>query len=217
MLGQLISCKVGWKDADYHPGCVDTAHTPINVSGGLGTIANRFWREVAEHFVTVSALFVAPIVRFRSVPDARLIDAPVRAVNRVDEARAAAKLLDQSSSDNETPSGTFLQQLIVPERGRKLVMPVNEIDWIEGDTYYVRIHAEGRSRLLRERMQVLESGLNPQHFIRTHRSAIVRLDLIGEIRQDSPFSFSLLLATGARVPVSKSRRHAIEQIIESHR
>src|SRR5690349_12513651 len=89
-------------------------------------------------------------------------------------------------ADPPTPSGTplgrygtelcpYLQRLVIPDRGVRRIVPVTEVDWIEGETYYVRVHAHGRGRLLRERLGALEAALDPAHFFRTHRSAIVRL------------------------------------------
>ena len=89
-------------------------------------------------------------------------------------------------------------------------MPVGEIDWIEGDTYYVRVHTRGTVRLLRERLSRLETSLGPERFHRTHRSALVRLDLIREVRAESPYSYSALLATGERVPVSRERVKSLQ-------
>jgi two-component system LytT family response regulator len=119
--------------------------------------------------------------------------------------------LDRASPPSE--DSRFLQQLLIPERGRQLVVPVDEIEWIEGDTYYVRVHTRERVRLLRERLSRLEASLDPASFIRTHRSALVRLDLIREIRAESAYSFSARLSTGARVPVSRERARRVEEAL----
>jgi two-component system LytT family response regulator len=58
---------------------------------------------------------------------------------------------------------------------------------------------------------LLERAIDPDRFYRTHRSALVRLDLIREIRAESPYTFSALLATGARVPVSRERIKELER------
>jgi DNA-binding LytR/AlgR family response regulator len=71
--------------------------------------------------------------------------------------------------------------------------------------------------LLRERLSKLESSLDPERFHRTHRSALVRLDLIREIRMDSPYSYSALLTTGTRVPVSRERVKGVESALKRGR
>jgi two-component system LytT family response regulator len=163
-----------------------------------------------EHAVRA---FAADVLDFlvKPVADARLGAALERAVRRVSEARVLRAALAPANAERARPVGAgFLQQLMIPERGRQHVVPVGDIEWIEGDTYYVRVHAAGRVRLLRERMSVLEASLDPAAFVRTHRSALVRADLIRELRAESPYSYSALLASGARVPVSRERYKALE-------
>lgn len=144
----------------------------------------------------------------------RLRSALDRAARRIAQARALEATLDPSSALPESEPH-YLQQLIIPERGRQLVVPVEEIDWIEGDTYYVRVHTRGRTRLLRERLSRLEAALDPARFQRTHRSALVRLDLIRELRSESAYTWSALLATGQRVPVSRERLKALERALQT--
>jgi two-component system LytT family response regulator len=146
----------------------------------------------------------------KPVADDRLRQSLERAVRRIAESRALRNELESA----EQPRGErYLQQLVIPERGRQLIVPVEEIEWIEADTYYVRVHARGRVRLLRERMSRLEAALDPTRFVRTHRSAIARLDLIREVTTDSPYSSTAILSTGARVPVSRERLRNLEQTL----
>jgi two-component system LytT family response regulator len=148
----------------------------------------------------------------KPVNDARLRAALERAIRRIAEARALHKSLGSARLNEE--GRTYIQQLIIPDRDRQHVIPVDDIEWIEGDTYYVRVHANGRVRLLRERLSKLESSLDPSRFRRTHRSALVRLDLIRELRADSPYSYSAILRTGARVPVSRERLKSVEAALK---
>ncbi|HEY5063167.1 MAG TPA: LytTR family DNA-binding domain-containing protein [Gemmatimonadaceae bacterium] len=145
----------------------------------------------------------------KPVSDERLRAALQRAVRRVAEARANRAALGARQPPLDTAE-RYLRQIVIPDRGRHLVVPVDEIEWIQGDTYYVRVHAGGRERLYRERLSRLEVRLDPEQFHRTHRSALVRLDLIRELRAESPYSFSALLSTGARVPVSRERLKPLE-------
>jgi two-component system LytT family response regulator len=148
----------------------------------------------------------------KPVSPERLRVALERAQRRVAEARALRASLEPSPEPQPT-SERYRRQLVIPEKGRQIVLPVGEIEWIEGDTYYVRVHAPGRARLLRERLSKLEASLDPRDFVRTHRSALVRAALIREVRRESPYSFSALLTTGARVPVSRERVAAVEKAV----
>lgn len=149
----------------------------------------------------------------KPVPEARLRDALHRAATRVAEVRALRAMLEPPPTLAPTPAAPYVRQIVIPERGVRRVVPVHEIEWIEGETYYVRIHAQGRGRLLRERLGALEAALDPSEFFRTHRSAIVRLALVRELRAESPHSSSVLLATGARVPLARDRHRRLEELL----
>ena len=148
----------------------------------------------------------------KPVSDDRLRGSLERAARRVAEKRAHRGELEREVTP-PYDAATYLRFVVIPERGRRVVVPIEEIDWFEGDTYYVRVHAHGRVRLLRDRLSRLESVLDPAKFRRTHRSALVRIDLIRELRAESPYSYSALLATGARVPVSRERLRGLEETL----
>jgi two-component system LytT family response regulator len=146
----------------------------------------------------------------KPVSDDRLRAALDRAGRRIAEKRAHRGELDRTD-DPPIESAPYLRYVVIPERDKRVVVPIEEVDWFEGDTYYVRVHANGRVRLVRDRLSRLESAVDPARFHRTHRSALVRLDLIRELRAESPYSYSALLATGERVPVSRERLRGLEE------
>ena len=146
----------------------------------------------------------------KPVADARLRAALDRAKRRIAEARALRSGLE-ARPDAAADDHCFATQIVIPDRDRQHVVPIGDIEWIEGDTYYVRVHTPGRVRLLRERLSRLEAALDPTVFHRTHRSALVRLDLIRELRAESAYSYSALLSTGDRVPVSRERHKSLEE------
>lgn len=107
------------------------------------------------------------------------------------------------------------QRLPVPTATGDLILDVEEINWIEADDYYAAIHAHGRRHLIRESLASLEQRLDPTRFIRVHRSAIVNVDWVRELRVESKRKLRratvLVLRGGTRVPVSRRRR---EQVCE---
>lgn len=149
----------------------------------------------------------------KPVPERRLRDALLRAARRVAEVSALRASLEPSPPIEPRSPTRHLERLVIAERGVRVVIPVEDIEWIEGETYYVRVHARGRSRLLRERLGALEAALEPERFVRVHRSAIVRLDLVREIRADSAYASSVVLSTGARVPLSRDRQKRLEELL----
>jgi two-component system LytT family response regulator len=152
----------------------------------------------------------------KPVPDARLREALHRAARRVAEVQALRASLDAPGPlPPRTPQAPYLTRIEIPDRGVRTFIPVDEIEWIQGETYYVRIHAAGRSKLLRERMGALEDALDPAVFFRAHRSALVRISAVREIRADGPYSSSLLLASGARAPLARDRKARLEELLRA--
>lgn len=146
----------------------------------------------------------------------RLQETLTRATRRVEEASAFAASLEHGApgDGNRATAPRFLDRLVIRERDATVVVPVQDIVWIEADTYYVRLHlADGKSRLLRERMMALESRLDPNVFFRTHRSAIVRLDCVRSVKTLSRYEHTVTLTTGARVPLSRERRARLAALL----
>ena len=90
---------------------------------------------------------------------------------------------------------------------------VDEVDWIEADDYYSKLHVGGRAYLIRETMQSLESRLDPQRFARVHRSAIVNLDRIKAMQPYFRGAHVLTLSDGTRLTLSRSRRESFERAL----
>jgi two-component system LytT family response regulator len=109
----------------------------------------------------------------------------------------------------------YLSRIVLRESGRVSFQPVHEIDWIEAADYYVRIHVGKASHLLRESLAALEEQLDPRNFLRVHRSAIVNVRAIREMRPDWRNRHELVLASGAVVPLSRKRKRAVERVLSS--
>ena len=110
-----------------------------------------------------------------------------------------------------TPTREYLQRLAVEMRGRIQSIPVEQIDYIVQSGPYAELHAGGRRHLIREAMQTLEERLDPEKFMRVHRSMIVRLDLVEALHRGTGGDYEVQLKGGARVKVSRSRREALER------
>ena len=108
---------------------------------------------------------------------------------------------------------TPTRRLVVPTSSGDLVLDVDEIDWIQAEDYYAAIHARGRRHLIREALASLEQRLDPNRFIRVHRSAIVPVDRVREMRSVSTGECVLVLRDGTRVPVSRRRREQVAELI----
>jgi two-component system LytT family response regulator len=85
------------------------------------------------------------------------------------------------------------------------VLHLNEIDWIEAAGNYTQLWVGTRSYFLRESLQLLEERIQTHGFIRTHRSALVRLEAVRELRRTRGGSLIAILGSGVRVPISRRR------------
>ena len=112
------------------------------------------------------------------------------------------------------PSAQPRSRIIVPTSTGDLILDAAEIDWIEADDYYAAVHARGKRHLIRESLSSFEGRLDPVRFVRVHRSAIVNLDRVRELRAESGGESAVVLRDGTRVPVSRRRR---EQVAEALR
>jgi len=85
-----------------------------------------------------------------------------------------------------------------------------DIDWIEANGNYVRLHVGTASHMIRDTIASVERSLPPSRFARIHRSAIVNLDRVAEMRQWSSGDYIVILTNGARLKLSRSYRNSIE-------
>lgn len=136
----------------------------------------------------------------------------------VARARAAAALAPEELVDRlralvgsgRAAPGGYARRLRVPSSGRTTIVEAAELDWIGAEDYYARLHTAAGSYLLRESLRSLEERLDPAEFCRVHRSAIVRLDRVRELRPTFRGDAVAVLKDGTRVQVSRSRRAELE-------
>jgi two-component system, LytTR family, response regulator len=118
---------------------------------------------------------------------------------------------DKKREPDETP---YASRLVFKSKGRILFLPMTDIRWIGAEENYVRICADGENHMLRETMAHFETRLDPNCFIRVHRSAIVNLQHVKEIRTDSQEGESfVLMHDGQKVPMSRGYRTRISQLL----
>jgi two-component system LytT family response regulator len=106
--------------------------------------------------------------------------------------------------------GPRVARIMVKDAGVVFFQPVDEIDWIEAADYFAKLHAGGKVHLVNETLTHLEERLDPAVFMRVHRSAIVNLRCVRELRLDYRNRHVIVLTNGERVPLSRSRREPLE-------
>ncbi len=105
------------------------------------------------------------------------------------------------------------RRLVLEEGGRTLLVSMEEIDWIEASGTYATLHGDGGSHVVRITMSELEKRLLGRGFCRIHRSSIVRLGAIREIRPLSHGDAQVVLTTGTKLRVTRSRREELAQAL----
>ena len=138
--------------------------------------------------------------------DGRLRTAVARARARVEQRRVGA-------ASAPSISAQYLARIPVRSLGKTIYVPVRDIDWIGASDYYAELHARGgRRHLIRETMQRLELRLDPALFCRIHRSAIVRIDCVAEVRRDQ-----VILRDGTKLTLGRHRRSALKAVLGGSR
>lgn len=101
-------------------------------------------------------------------------------------------------------------RLVVKSAGSTRFLRTTEIDWIEAAGVYVTLHVAGKELLYRASLTELVEKLDPQRFIRIHRSAIVNIESILQLEPASHGEFEVVLKSGSRTRVSRTYRAQLE-------
>ena len=109
--------------------------------------------------------------------------------------------------------GRYLTRLAVRDRESIRVLDVGEVDWIGIENEQVMIHVGDQAYAVRRTLADLEARLDPEHFFRAHRSAIVSLDRVQEIIPWFKGTHILRLTTGAEVDLSRAQTRALRKIL----
>jgi two-component system LytT family response regulator len=106
-----------------------------------------------------------------------------------------------------------LERILIRDGARVQVVPVAGIDYIEAQDDYVAVVASGRQWLKSQRLAELEGQLDPELFLRVHRSYIVRVAAIARIEPAGRDGHSAVLLSGAKVPISRSGYAKVRELI----
>lgn len=125
--------------------------------------------------------------------------------------RKLLALLEARETERESASPEeYLTRLMIKVSNRVVLLKVDEIDFIEADGNYAKLHVGSKSHLLREKMNDLEGRLDPAKFVRIHRSIIVNLDRIKELHPHFNGDYIVVLENGRQLRLSRTRREHLE-------
>ncbi|MDM7861467.1 LytTR family DNA-binding domain-containing protein [Alteromonas sp. ASW11-36] len=104
-------------------------------------------------------------------------------------------------------------RLVVRDPGRIRLIDVKHVNYITGAGNYVELHLDdGKTVLHRETMTALEQQLDPDVFIRIHRSSIVRRSFVIELRPNDKGDYTVILESGDLLTLSRRNRDKIEAL-----
>jgi two-component system, LytTR family, response regulator len=132
----------------------------------------------------------------------RMLEAPLQRARQVLASHSA--VIRPPSSDRRP-----LERLVVKEQGRFIFIKPEEVDWIAAAGDYVHLHMPGRRFLLRMTLSDLDDSLDPKYFVRIHRSTIVNVDRIQEIRALPQGDYSVRLHDSTTLRMSRGYRRRL--------
>ena len=129
-----------------------------------------------------------------------------------EHAPEAAEELAEASSDTPPPN-RYEKMINIKDQGQILRVDVDSIERIDAAGDYMCIQTGDNTLILRETMKDLEKRLDPRRFQRVHRSTIVNLDLVRQVKPHTNGECFLVLDSGAQVKVSRSYRDVVARFV----
>lgn len=148
-----------------------------------------------------------PVDRERFAQTLQRAKARLRGERRGETARLRS-LLEELKTEAHRP-----ERIAIKAGGRIRLLKLEEIDWIEAEGKYARLHFGQESHLLREAMSSLEARLDPRKFVRIHRSTIVNVDRIKELESWFNYDYRAVLNDGTQLIVSRSHRQKLANLL----
>lgn len=142
-----------------------------------------------------------------------------RAVSRAREqfAKKNSGSIDEriiSLLEDLRPEKRYLERLVVKTSGRIFFLKAEEIDWIEAAGNYVKIHSGRDAHMIRETMNGIEAKLDPDRFLRIHRSTVVNVDKIKELHPMFSGDYAVILRNGAELSLSRNYRDRFLELFD---
>lgn len=117
--------------------------------------------------------------------------------------------LDQGDSKEQ-----YLRRFAIKTADRIYFVQTDDIDWIEAADYYVILHTGKKTHLIRETLTALEAKLDPKIFMRIHRSTIVNISRIKELKQHYQGEYVVILNDATNLRLSRSYRDSLSLLLE---
>lgn len=194
-LGIHISCSI--LIAAAHLAVLTLIFQLAGLASDVGSVAEQFSTIFAANFHANIVYYWVIVVVSYTIGSNRLRLRPK------DEEPSNSPTVKVESTVAAAP---MLGHIPVKNSGRITLVDIDNIDWIEADDNYVRLYVAGKSHLVREKIGHLETRLEPEKFLRIHRSIIVNIRKIRELRPMPGGIFEVVLTGGRSVRSGRSYR-----------
>jgi two-component system, LytTR family, response regulator len=124
----------------------------------------------------------------------------------------SADVLGQSLEQARRRQPDRLERILVRDRGRIFPLVLDEIEYLKADSKYTAIVARGRTFLVRIGISELEERLDPQRFVRIHRSALVNLDFVDSMKADEQSLLELEMRDGTRLTANRDASRMLREL-----
>jgi two-component system, LytTR family, response regulator len=146
--------------------------------------------------------------------EARFAQALTRARGRLRERRAEGERRQVAALlDHVKRRPAHLDRLMVKSGARIIFLKVEAIDWIEADDKYVRLHAGPATHLVRQTLSAMEEQLDPDKFLRIHRSAVVNVERIKELQPLFGGEHRVILDGGTALTLSRNYKEKLFRLL----
>jgi len=149
----------------------------------------------------------------KPIGKARFEEALERAKSRLGEKMPSPLKL----ADSARPPQQFLERVVVKDGTRVTLIPIAKLDYVEAQDDYVALASQGRKHLKQQTIASLEACLDPNCFVRIHRSYIVNLERVARIEPYGKDSRLAILSDGARLPVSRTGYARLQSLLDERK
>jgi len=126
--------------------------------------------------------------------------------------RAVGRVIARRGQRAEPQSSQWLEEFWVPHRSELVRIPASDVQRIDAERDYVRLHVGDQSFLLLQTITSLEERLDPEQFIRIHRSHIVRRDCVSGLRHEGLGVWSVEIAGGEALRIGRTYLPAVKKM-----
>ena len=177
--------------------------------GVLEALEGRTGKKPAVVFVTAFDRYA--VAAF----DVAAVDYLLKPVSPERLARALARVREWRAADHGNQrKSQWITEFWVQNRGEMLRIDAGQVDLIEAERDYMRLHVGARSWLIHQTIKSLEARMDPDRFIRIHRSKMVRRDGIAGLRHHGDGAWSVDLGDGGVHRIGRTYLHDVKAIMQ---